>query len=178
VAALPQRELFTPEVPVPGAPLPVVRSRAVAVAVSATELLRPGSDLARLVEEHPHVDVLLATDDRPAMSEELDLDPDDLSALELADEVHRLGLAHVALHRLALPAPLDHGSDADLVAALSELVGFDPEPGVVCLAPTSTPTDPDRAAVDRAARRVARVYGLPLVRYRSLELTVVGGPPL
>jgi hypothetical protein len=61
----------------------------------------------------------------------------------------------------------------DLVAALSELVGFDPEQGVYCLAPAPSPTDPARTAVDRAARRIALVYGIPLLRYRCLELSVV-----
>jgi len=60
------------------------------------------------------------------------------------------------------------------VAAISELVGFDPEPGVYCLAPVSAPADAARAVVNRAARRIAQVYGIPLLRYLCLELSVVG----
>ncbi len=160
------------------------RHRAVAIAVSATELLRPESDLARLVGGFPMVDVLLATEDRPADLDADDGDPDDRGAesgdrsgalsAELAGEVLALGLTGVALHRLALVSPLTAAADDDLVAALSELVGFDPEPGVCCLAPTPVAGDPDRAVVDRAAQRIARVYGLPLLRYRSLQLCVVG----
>ena len=56
---------------------------------------------------------------------------------------------------------------------MSELVGFDPEPGVQCLAPVPLPTDPARAAIERAVWRIAEVYGLPVQRYRCLELSVV-----
>ena len=72
-----------------------------------------------------------------------------------------------------LRPPLGTAADGDLVAALSELVGFDPEPGVQCLAPVPLPTDPARAAIERAVRRIAEVYGLPVQRYRCLELSVV-----
>ena len=61
-----------------------------------------------------------------------------------------------------------------MVAAISELVGFDPEPGVYCLAPNPTAADPGRTVVNRAAQRIAQVYGIPLLRYRCLELSVVG----
>ena len=40
--------------------------------------------------------------------------------------------------------------------------------------PRPPPGDGNRAAVNRAARRIAQVYGIPLLRYRCLELTVVG----
>jgi hypothetical protein len=77
------------------------------------------------------------------------------------------------VHRLCLPGPLGPHSDGDLVAALSELVGFDPEPGVYLLAPAVDPSDPGRATVNRVAARIAQVYGIPLLRYRCLELTAV-----
>ncbi|MGH8917389.1 MAG: hypothetical protein ACRD0H_03475, partial [Actinomycetes bacterium] len=64
-------------------------------------------------------------------------------------------------------------AESDLVAAMSELVGFDPEPGVYCLAPAPWPTDPGREVVIAAAQRIARVYGIPLLRYRCMELSVV-----
>ena len=80
-----------------------------------------------------------------------------------------------ALHHLGLPAPLSPLAEPDLVAALSELVGFDPEPGVYCLAPAPAPADVHRSALTSAARRIAQVYGLPLLRYRTLELAVVPG---
>ena len=65
--------------------------------------------------------------------------------------------------------PLGVEVEDDLVAAMSELVGFDPGPGVYCLAPAT----PEDGVLDQAARRIARVYGLPLLRYRCLELSLV-----
>lgn len=149
-------------------PFPVP-DRVVAVAVTADELLRAGSDLARAVAGGP-VDLLLACDGSPSGGGAVDLDEldeidDDLADLELRAGVHRLGLAGLAWHRLALPGPLTGAAEDDLVAALSELVGFDPEPGVHVLAPAPA-GDPQGAVVDRATRRIAAVYGLPLRHYR------------
>ncbi len=178
---------------------PAHRRRVVAVAVSPMELLRPASDLARLVEGFSHVDLLLAADDIPAAAPcalgvlgsadfagadddphgELDLDgaedgdADGPDADEMRQGVARLGLSWLHLHRLGLHQPWGPRAESDLVAAMSELVGFDPEPGVCCLAPAPSPADPSRVAIDRAVQRIAQVYGIPLLRYRSLELTVV-----
>ena len=79
------------------------------------------------------------------------------------------------MHRLGLRTPLPTTAEADLVAALSELVGFDPEPGLYLLGPAGEPgrAGAERAVVDRAVQRVAQVYGIPLLRYRCHELTVV-----
>ena len=149
--------------------------RVVAIAVDAVELLRPESDLARLLESFGRADVLLAAEDLPAAAvEEPDDDPDDwVRDSEAVDEV-RLGTAalrhpDLVVHRLALDAPLNEDVEDDLVAALSELVGFDPGRGVYCLAP-ATPVD---GVLVQAAQRIARVYGLPLLRYRCLELSLV-----
>ena len=149
--------------------------RVVAIAVDAVELLRPESDLARLLESFGRADVLLAAEDLPAAAvEDPDDDPDDwVRDSEAVDEV-RLGTAalrhpDLVVHRLALDAPLNEDVEDDLVAALSELVGFDPGRGVYCLAP-ATPVD---GVLVRAAQRIARVYGLPLLRYRCLELSLV-----
>jgi hypothetical protein len=181
MAAVPDAPRLTVvAVAAPGRPVvPVRHRRAVAVAVSAMELLRPESDLARLLESFAEVDVLLAADDRcDGPGSVCALDP--ATVIEDAapdDDVHAragaLGLPDLHLHRLGL-APLQvAGAEADLVAALSELVGFDPEPGVYCLAPAGAPADPGRAAVSGAAQRIARVYGIPLLRYRCLELSLV-----
>jgi hypothetical protein len=183
--------------------VPVRDRRAVAVAVSAMELLRPESDLARLLESFGSVDLLLAAEDTapgpcavgvlgPADADPVDgpgaegllenrddedEDDDDLGYDDL-DEVRRgvaaLEIADLQLHRLCLRLPFGAGADGDLVAAMSELVGFDPEPGVYCLAPAPSPSDPARAVVNGAAQRIAQVYGIPLLRYRCLELSVVG----
>jgi hypothetical protein len=171
--------------------VPVHSRRVVAVAVSAMELLRPESDLVRLIEGFPHVDLLVAGEDLPATApgpvgvlgytEYADYDDDqdgagasgDPDVDEVRDGVARLGLPGLHLHRLGLRLPLHPGAEGDLVAALSELVGFDPEPGVYCLAPAPALGDPGRT-VNRAAQRIAQVYGIPLLRYRCLELSVVG----
>ncbi|WP_214366627.1 hypothetical protein [Pseudonocardia sp. H11422] len=184
-------------------PVPV---RLVAIAVSPMELLRPESDLARLVGTAGQVDLLTACEDGPAGAERAltsyldypDYDdededededpagdaPDGLPWIpphpepvdEVPSAVARLDLPDLRLHRLGLRSPLGPGAESDLVAALSELVGFDPEPGVYCLAPVPAPGDPNRSVVVRAAQRVAQVYGLPVLRYRCLSLSVVADP--
>lgn len=173
------------------AAVPVPERRFVAVAVSAMELLRPESDLVRLIEGVGQVDLLLASEDLPASGpaaigvlEGCQVDGDlticddddaDDELDEVCDGAERLGLPGLRLHRLGLAAPLGPLAEDDLVAALSELVGFDPEPGVYCLGPVVAAADPARAVVDRAAARIAQVYGIPLLRYQCLELSVVGG---
>ena len=184
---------------------PVEGRRVVAVAVTPMELLRPGSDLVRMIAGAGYVDLLLACEDEPVADpspvcrlgrawDGSDLDrygpdgpprwTDDEYAEDEADDsdddvddllasANLLGLDELHLHRLALPAPLGAAAEPDLVAALSELVGFDPEPGVQVLAPASLPGDPQRAVIERAVLQIVQVYGLPLQRYRCLELSVV-----
>jgi hypothetical protein len=162
--------------------VPVRHRRAVAVAVSAMELLRPESDLVRILESFAEVDVLVAADDRTDVAGSVSaLDPstviEDDDAADVPDDVHErvaeLALPSLQLHRLGLTPPQVAGAEADLVAAMSELVGFDPEPGVYCLAPADAPADLGRAAAVGAAQRIAQVYGIPLLRYRCLELSLV-----
>jgi hypothetical protein len=151
----------------------VLASRVVAISVTPMELMRPESDLARLVAGFPEVELLVAADDGCH-----DADPDDdfdRAGDELRVSAARLDVPGLTLHRLGLPTPLPATAEGDLVAALSELVGFDPEPGVYCLAPVQAPADPARSVVERAVQRIARVYGIPLLRYRCLELSVVAG---
>jgi len=170
--------------------------RIVAIALSPMELLRPGSDLLRMIDGAGSVDLLLTCEDEPVAEpspvgvlgagcagaeppralvdaaedgeDDEDDDPDDLRAA-----LDQLGLDELHLHRLALASPIGAAAEPDLVAAVSELVGFDPEPGVCVLAPASLPADPQRAVIDRAVRQIVQVYGLPLRRYRCLELSVV-----
>jgi hypothetical protein len=159
---------------------PFVRARhrrLVAIAETSMELLRPESDLARLCRSADHVDLLIAcADTAPDIDEEPDDEgfyDDDHPVDEVAARIAELGLPTLALHRLGLGAPLAAHAEDDLVAALSELVGFDPEQGVYCLAPAPASGDAARTVVDRAAQRIALVYGIPLLRYRCLELSVV-----
>lgn len=167
--------------------------RVVAVAMSAAELLRPGSELARILRSVPRADLLVATDEPRLTPVRIPLPPpvhvDDLPPVELDEHavaeremelptsvvVDDLDVPGLRVHRLDLRFPLPTGADDDLVAALSELIGFDPEPGVVCLAPAAD-ADAD-SALSRAAQRVARVYGLPLLRFGSRDLcrAVVAG---
>jgi len=152
--------------------------RVVAIAIDAVELLRPGSDLARLLDSFGRADVLLAAEKLPVRPiDDPDDDPDDwVPDIGIVDDVRArtaaLGHPDLVVHRLALSSPLDVAVEDELVAALSELVGFDPGPGVYCLAP-ATPVD---GVLSTAAKRIAQVYGLPLLRYRCLELSLVEDP--
>ena len=181
---------------------PVEGRRVVAVAVTPMELLRPGSDLVRMIAGAGYVDLLLASEDEPVadpspvcrlgrawdpdgsdqpvparwtdddyLEDEADDSDDDVD--DLLASANLLGLDELHLHRLALPAPIGAAAEPDLVAALSELVGFDPEPGVQVLAPAALPGDPQRAVIERAVLQIVEVYGLPVQRYRCLELSVV-----
>jgi hypothetical protein len=170
-----------------------VQRRLVAIAVSPMELLRPDSDLVRQIDGAGHVDLLLACEDEPVEApspvgllgggaivavDQVGDDADDEDDYddrpdEVRAAVDLLGLADLHLHRLGLRPPLGAAAEPDLVAALSELVGFDPDPGVTCVAPVPVPGDPARSTVDRVVRRIAQVYGLPVQRYRCLELAVV-----
>jgi hypothetical protein len=169
--------------------------RVVAVAMSAAELLRPGSELARILRSVPRADLLVATDEPRLTPVRIPLPPpvhvDDLPPVELDEHavaeremelptsvaVDDLDVPGLRVHRLDLALPLPVGAEDDLVAALSELIGFDPEPGVVCLAPAAHADSGPDAALSRAAQRVARVYGLPLLRFGSYDLcgAVVAG---
>lgn len=184
--------------------VPVVRRRAVAISASPMELLRPESELARLLHGFAHIDLLVAVDDLPPgppgpvgvlngvdhpgsdggdqgdagpAAADWDESWDDVDAPDEVviadDDLARLAVPGLHIHRLGLRAPLNPLVEGDLVAALSELVGFDPEPGVYCLAPAPTDADPDRVLIEAAVQRIVSVYGLPLLRYRCLELSVV-----
>lgn len=178
--------------------------RMVAIVDTTVELLRPESDLLRIISGVDRVDLLVAMADTPVaapgpvgrINPGLPLpadatlngaglvdaraddpyDPDqDAYRAEVRAEIDRLGRPGLRVHHLDLPTPLGPLAEADLVAALSELVGFDPEPGVYCLAPAPAAADPGRIVLGAAARRIAQVYGLPLLRYRNMELAVVPG---
>jgi LmbE family N-acetylglucosaminyl deacetylase len=76
----------------------------------------------------------------------------------------QLGAYHVRRHDLALRS--GQVSESDVVAALSEIVGFDPDPsGSWVLAPWQHDGHPDHNAVGRAAATVCRAYGVRLVEY-------------
>lgn len=150
-------------------PLP---RRVVAIASDAVELLRPASDLARLLTSFGRADVLFALENVPVAVDEDD--PDDwVNDVDVVDEVRvaaaELQHPDLVVHRLGLASPLSSEMEGELVAAMSELIGFDPEPLVYCLAPAA----PADGVLARAAQRIAQVYGLPLLRFRCLELALV-----
>ena len=95
---------------------------------------------------------------------------EDAYRAEQAAEIDRLGLPGLRVHYLGLRPPLGPLAEADLVAALSELVGFDPEPGVYCLAPAPAPSRPGAhgAHVGRSADRPGvRAAAAPLPEPRA-----------
>lgn len=92
-----------------------------------------------------------------------------------------LELAGLTRHRLALPVPFGVERTGDVVAAMSELIGFDPEPGVFCLVPGNG--DSSRAAyqaVEAASALVGDAYRIRIMSYaptfgsRSAEVELDG----
>jgi hypothetical protein len=77
-----------------------------------------------------------------------------------------LRLAGLRRHRLALQVPFGLERTGDVVAAMSELIGFDPEPGVFCLVPGNA--EGRRAAyqaVQAASTLVADAYRVRIMSY-------------
>jgi hypothetical protein len=130
--------------------------RVVAITVHLPEFLVAASGLVqRLAAAGVRTDLLVAA--------EADEQADDAAGTALAE----LGVPELARHRLALPCPIGADRADDLLAGMSELVGFDPEPGVYCLAPGMDGVDAGQAVVAEAARRIARVYRLKLVQFTA-----------
>jgi hypothetical protein len=140
---------------VPEAPLERA-SRVVVAAVDGAELLaEAGGLLQHLLVGGAKVEILVAVDADPHL-------------------VARCGLRAVPLHRLGLRRPLPATAEDDLLAALSEVVGFDPGPGLGLLAPGELADRSDRAAVAHATAVAAAVYGAEIAR--SLPDRPVGAP--
>ena len=130
--------------------------RLVVGAVRMPEFLRAASGLTqRLGSAGVPIDVLVA-----GSGDERD---DDVDLLALAE----LRSPSVRRHRLALPMPFGDDREDDLVAALSELIGFDPEPGVYCLVPAGEA--PGHAPLRRAADRLAQVYRMRVLVYSDVS---------
>lgn len=152
--------------------------RLVAVALTETESARAGGVLAELTGGAGETDLLVVRTDpagplrlvEPADAEDY---PGDDPASDPGDAPVAMPVDRdrvpVRLHRLGLRWTVREADEPDLVAALSELVGFDPDDGTYCVAPASTApaADPEIEVVRRAVRRVARVYGLPVLPYRA-----------
>ena len=104
-------------------------------------------------------------DDEPA-------DPDEVAA----EAAYRaLGLSVVRRHRLGLPDGGVAEAEADVVGAISEIVGFDDDPSGLCvLAPWSGDGDDDHEAAGRAAEIVTAAYRIRLVRWLDQAWTWAG----
>lgn len=148
------------------------------MALTAAESERAGGPLAALSGAAGETDLLVVRDDpaptrrplTPAEARELLADDDDTDDDTRDAPVVMLPVERVRVHRLGLRWAVQDGDEADLVAALSELVGFDPDGDTWCVAPAAAGSvpDPEIEVVRRAVRRVARVYGLPVLPYRPV----------
>lgn len=148
------------------------------MALTAAESERAGGPLAALSGAAGETDLLVVRDDpaptrrplTPAEARELLAADDDTDDDTRDAPVVMLPVERVRVHRLGLRWAVQDGDEADLVAALSELVGFDPDGDTWCVAPAAAGpvSDPEIEVVRRAVRRVARVYGLPVLPYRPV----------
>ncbi|GLZ55164.1 PIG-L family deacetylase [Actinomycetospora sp. NBRC 106378] len=100
------------------------------------------------------------------------VDPDEAAA----EAAYRaLGLSVVRRHRLGLPDGGVAAAESDVVAAVSEIVGFSDDPGGLCvLAPWSGDGDDDHEAAGRAAEVVTAAYRVRLVRWLDRAWTWAG----
>lgn len=127
---------------------------------------------ALLAGEFPDLpDDPTAEDDDPT-AEDDDVDPDEAAA----EAAYRaLGLSVVRRHRLGLPDGGVAAAESDVVAAVSEIVGFSDDPGGLCvLAPWSGDGDDDHEAAGRAAEVVTAAYRVRLVRWLDRAWTWAG----
>ncbi len=90
----------------------------------------------------------------------------DTEEIALAEAYRALGISEVRRHRLGLRDGAVARHEADVVAAISEIVGFVEDPGGLCvLAPWSGDGDDDHEAAGRAAEIVCAAYRVRLVRW-------------
>jgi LmbE family N-acetylglucosaminyl deacetylase len=152
------------------APLPTHLCRDVVVITTHLdeEVSAAGGLIAHLADHSADVEVLAVTDgDGTGRGA-----PGATQARELSRRrgriratFNRLGVAEPRLRRLRLESGKVADAEPDLIAAFSELVGYDCYPGLWCLAPWQHDGHPDHNAVGRAAEMVCRTYNLRLVRY-------------
>lgn len=90
----------------------------------------------------------------------------DAEEAALAEAYRALGISEVRRHRLGLRDGAVARAEADVVGAISEIVGFVEDPGGLCvLAPWSGDGDDDHEAAGRAAEIVCAAYRVRLVRW-------------
>jgi LmbE family N-acetylglucosaminyl deacetylase len=83
----------------------------------------------------------------------------------LATAYQLLGLDFTRRYRLGLGCGAVAAAEGDVVAAISELLGFADPRGLLCLAPWTGDSHPDHAAVGRAATSTCRAYHTRLLSY-------------
>ena len=131
-------------------------------------VVRPGdlADPETLASVLARLDGAAAADADDTGEEATDGVAADPEEAALSDAYRALGVAEVRRHRLGLP---DGGlalREADVVGALSEIVGFVEDPHGLCvLAPWSGDGDDDHEAAGRAAEIVCAAYRVRLVRW-------------
>ena len=104
-----------------------------------------------------------AADDEASADCLVEGDPEEAA---LTTAYRALGVAEVRRHRLGLPDGGLSRREADVVGALSEIVGFVEDPHGLCvLAPWSGDGDDDHEAAGRAAEIVCAAYRVRLVRW-------------
>ncbi|MHA6796601.1 hypothetical protein ACVGVM_24270 [Pseudonocardia bannensis] len=131
--------------------------RVVAVAVEPVELLtEAGGLLRRLALCGTAVEILLATDGT-------------VDGRAVTRMYSRIGLPDTPRHRLGLRRLRPSPAGDDVLAALSEIIGFDPEPGLAILAPAALPGRIDRTMLSRIARLAAEIYRADLVRHLPID---------
>jgi LmbE family N-acetylglucosaminyl deacetylase len=155
------------------APLRLGRVRTVVAlaAHSGEELCAAGGLLASLAAAGARVRVLVVTDEIS--------DPDRAPVpvgqrrVRLASAYQLLGLDPASRYRLGLHRVTGAAGEADVLGAISELLGFADPKGLLCVAPWIQDTHPDHDAVGRAATAAAHAYHARLLYY---SITAWGHP--
>jgi len=128
-----------------------------------------GGLIARLADRDVPIDVLAVTEGDGATTGAVDATPPHELGRRRAHRsvsYQQLGAHHVRRHELALPSGRVADAELDVVAALSEIVGFDPDSsGSWVLAPWQHDGHPDHDAVGRAAVTVCQAYRVRHVEY-------------
>lgn len=128
-----------------------------------------GGLIGRLAERSVPIDVLAVTDGdgtRPGESGAESAHELGMRRAHRPVGYQRLGARGAVRHELALRSGTVEDRVPDVVAALSEIIGFDPDPtGLWVLAPWCHDGHSDHEAVGRAAATVCDAYRIRLVEY-------------
>jgi LmbE family N-acetylglucosaminyl deacetylase len=130
------------------------------------ELYGAGGLMASLTAGGAAIQVLAVTDGDGASER----DPGAAARLgrrctHLRSAYQLLGLDFAARYRLGLHSGTLADTGADILAAISELLGFADPAGLLCLAPWIGDTHPDHVAAGRAATLAAQAYSARLLYY-------------